>query len=405
MHSYQVQARGVFGNFDVEGATGTFSIEPPLFLRPIVLIPTSILAIGVLGLVGTLLWRKRAYNFSIRASEKRFRTVTETTSSAMFIYRDGQVQFVNPAAVSLTQYREDELLQMEFLDLVNRDDRPLLLEWQRSRGGDMNVPKRFLIRFATKEGNVRWVDYTVGSIVHDGQPAIVGTAVDITERVRLEENLRALAYQLSTTEERERRRMATYLHDVIGASLVLCKIKLRSLEHETPRDLLQQQLQEARRLLDQSIKNTRTLTFDLSPPVLYELRFESALRSLAEQMLEEHGIALTFADDNKPKPLPNEVRVVVFYAVREVLMNVIKHAEAKEVKLSIARKETWVAIDLEDDGKGFDVSHLELRTTHDGGFGLFNVRERLTYLGGCLGVQSTPGHGTEVSIAVKLEGV
>ena len=199
--------------------------------------------------------------------------------------------------------------------------------------------------------------------------------------------------------------MATYLHDVIGASLALCKIKLRSVEHETPREALQQQLQEARALLDQSIKNTRTLTFDLSPPILYELRFESALRSLAEQMLEEHGIVLTFTDDNKPKPLPNEVRVVVFHAVRELLMNVIKHAEAKEVKLSLSRKETWVAIDLEDDGKGFEISTLEQRRNHDGGFGLFNVRERLTHLGGCLGVHSTPGQGTKISIAVKLEEV
>jgi DNA-binding NarL/FixJ family response regulator/signal transduction histidine kinase len=220
------------------------------------------------------------------------------------------------------------------------------------------------------------------------------------ERVlEYQEELRYLASQVSLSEERERRRIAVSLHDRVGHILAIAKFKLEDLQESVPADTLNEIIQ----LIDQTIKDTRSLTFELSPPVLHELGFEAALEWLTKQTREQHPISTEFVDDGLPKPLGDDMRVVLFQAVRELLVNVSKHAHAESVKVSSRRSGDAIQIHVEDDGVGFDPFEVASRRGKDGGFGLFNISERLGYLDGRMEISSMPGNGTRVILTAPLK--
>jgi signal transduction histidine kinase len=215
--------------------------------------------------------------------------------------------------------------------------------------------------------------------------------------------LKSLASQLTLAEERERRRITTVLHATIGQSLAISKIELDALRHSvSPKDP-GQVLKEVSDSLGKDIDNIRSLMFDLSFPILYELGFETAVAAwLTDQIQEKHGIATEFQDDEQPKPLDDDVRVFLFRDVRELLINVVKHAQAKKVKVSIRKVGSEMYVSVEDDGLGFDPEKVAATAVREGGFGLFSIRERLEQLGGRLEIESEPGCGTKVTLIAPL---
>ena len=193
-------------------------------------------------------------------------------------------------------------------------------------------------------------------------------------------------------------------HDRIGQFLIMSKVQLEALRESTSSKESVRVLSDICNLLDQTIQNTRLLTFDLSSPILYELGFEAAVAEwLVEQIEHKHGIKTKFEDDGEPKPLDDDIRALLFRDVRELLINVIKHASAKKVKVSIRRADDKIRVGVEDDGVGFAVSELGSIASKTGGFGLFSIRERLGQLGGYLEVKSEPGRGTQVTITAPLK--
>jgi len=402
-YAYRVQARGLFGNYLAEGAGGSFFVPFPMYLRPGFLIPTGILLLAVVALGVVHLVRKRHHDIALRKSEAKFRTVTEMTSSAIFIFKDFQLLFVNSGAENLTGFTQSELLRMSYLDLIHPDDQAVPRREELSPAAGVPVPRRYEVRIITQGGRERWVDCSSGWIQFQGEAVRLATAFDITERKQAEGKLRSLASELSLTEERERRRMATYLHDVIGQTLALSKMKIRGLERTGLPPVHQQSLEAIRVLIDQSITDTQTLTFELCPPILYELSFEAAIEWLTERMESQHGIAIEFHNDRHPKKLSEEVKVLLFHAVREVLVNIIKHAEARRAVVLLSHLDGSMQIEITDDGKGFDMARKSGSSAGGGGFGLFNIRERLAYLGGNLEIKSQAGEGTRVTITSPLQ--
>jgi signal transduction histidine kinase len=108
-------------------------------------------------------------------------------------------------------------------------------------------------------------------------------------------------------------------------------------------------------------------------------------------------------DDERPKPLDDDVKVLLFRVVSELLVNVVKHAQAHEVNVSVQREDDHILIVVEDDGVGFDVAQMDMHWREGGGFGLFSIRERLQPLGGQLEITSAPGQGTRVVIMAPLK--
>jgi len=216
------------------------------------------------------------------------------------------------------------------------------------------------------------------------------------------DQLRSLASDLVLTEARERRALASELHDTVAQMLAIAKLTLES----TGAHLEGKSAEEVKRvvqLLQEASRQTRSLMADLSPSLLYEAGLGQALRALARRMGELHSLAIEVVDDGSPKPLGEDYRVLLFRAVQELLHNTVKHAKATRVKVSLQRDGTQVRIEVEDDGVGFLVSQ---RGRGDGmreGFGLFSIQERLRHLGGSFEIFSQPGRGVRAVLVVPLQ--
>ena len=214
------------------------------------------------------------------------------------------------------------------------------------------------------------------------------------------DQLRSLTSQLVLAEEKERRRIANDLHDQIGQNLATVRMKLGQVSSERSECCLD----EVQHLLEQIVADTRSLTFDLSPPILYELGLESAIEWLTERIQVQFGVQGTFVDDEEPKPLRDDVRVLLFQATRELLNNVARHAQAQNVYVSISRDGANLRIEIEDDGVGFDSSTATaILNPTNGNFGLFSVRERMDQLRGRFRLRSQPGRGTTATLVAPLE--
>ena len=216
--------------------------------------------------------------------------------------------------------------------------------------------------------------------------------------------LKSLASQLSLVEERERRHLAIELHDQIGQSLVFSKLKLDQLFQSAPSDDFSKALKDVSGCLEQIIRETRTLMFDLSSPILYEFGFEAAMGEwLKDEIQKKHGIETEFEDDEQPKPLDDDIRAILFRNVRELLVNVVMHAQAHKVKVSVYRDDGDIHVSIEDDGVGFDPVEVKSMAAKRDEFGLFSIRERLEQLGGLFEITSEPGRGCRISMTAPLK--
>jgi|GEM_PF-2021747 len=231
---------------------------------------------------------------------------------------------------------------------------------------------------------------------------------DITIRKEQERKIRdhqrelaSLTEELLLTEERERRRIALVLHDSIGQSLSFSKREIGVLQKKST-DSVREGLEYVKEQIDLAVRQTRDLTFELSPTTLHTFGLEAAVEELVEQLASRENLRYHFEATDEDKPLSEQIRTLLYRAARELLMNIIKHAEATNVSIRIDRREKSVRMVIEDDGKGFDLSQLERTTRQQEGFGLFSIRERLTYVGGKFAIESRPGEGTKVTLIAPL---
>ncbi|MCL5283022.1 MAG: PAS domain S-box protein [Planctomycetes bacterium] len=215
------------------------------------------------------------------------------------------------------------------------------------------------------------------------------------------EQLGSLTEELLMIEERQRRQIAQALHDSVGQSLAFSKRELNLLRQRGPEEV-RGRLQEVCAQLDDAIKHTRDLTFELSPSTLYTLGLQTALEELAEQFAESEGFHCQVEGPGDGIPLSEQVRSLLYRAVRELLVNVAKHAEARNVRIILDHDEQGFRIAVQDDGKGFDISILKGRGKGRG-FGMLSVRERLVHIGGAFAVESEQGQGTKVTMTIPID--
>ncbi len=212
--------------------------------------------------------------------------------------------------------------------------------------------------------------------------------------------VRALASELRLSEERERQRLAQDLHDTVAQCLAGCRFKLESLQTDLPDGTRHMRVGECLDFIDQAIKQTRLLMFEFYPWILDESGLEATLRSLAHRIQEAHGIQVECIGDGTTDTLGRDLRVLLFRTIRELLINVVKHAQARHVTISISSAGNQIRINVVDDGIGFDVAGLADEQAIKNGFGLISIRERLGRLGGRLNLISKPGQGTRAAVVI-----
>lgn len=215
-----------------------------------------------------------------------------------------------------------------------------------------------------------------------------------------QEQLKSLAQKLSTAEERERREIATDLHDHIGQGLAMIKLKLQVLQGNSVFGGQERDIEEIKNLTRQAIKYTRNLTFELSPLMVYELDLEAALHWLAEHFGQKYKLKVSLNSAGRSRLLAEDLRIVLFKSVRELLMNAVKHGKATRAEVAVQWLPHQLEITVRDNGSGFDqVTRGEFKPDLQS-FGLFNLKERIVQYNGQLTVDSRPGHGVLATISV-----
>ena len=210
---------------------------------------------------------------------------------------------------------------------------------------------------------------------------------------------RALAAALTLAEQAERRRISSLLHDHIQQLLFGAQFSVQSLRRLATDDKAEADLDRAYDAIAQSIDATRTLTLDLTPPVLDDEDYSVAVRWLAEHMGAQHGLTVEVSADGPAVVARREVRVLLTELVRELLFNVVKHAGTGRARVHVGGADGTLRVTVEDEGSGFDPGALGGR----GGFGLYSTRGRLELLGGRLDLDAAPGRGTRATIEIALD--
>jgi PAS domain S-box-containing protein len=344
---------------------------------------------------------------------KMLSAVVEQSTEGMAIAGlDGNLTFINEAWCRMHGYKSSEKLLGKSLAIFHN---------QEQMENEVKPFNEKVIELGAYSGEV-------GHITRDGKPfptlmattllkdkqgkpyALAGIAQDITERKEAEkkllnyqQQLRSLASKVVLAEEGERRRIATYLHDDIGHALAMCKIKLGPLKKSLSSAGHDSNLGEVYSLIEQAIECTRSLTFELSPPVLYELGLGAAVEWLIEKVKAEHGILIDFENDALLEIVDEDIKILLFQTMRELLTNVVKHAKAQNAKVSMWGYDGKIQISVKDDGVGFNASQTLSNLGNNAGFGLFDIRERLSHMGGHCDIQSHPGCGTSVTLVAPLE--
>ena len=338
-------------------------------------------------------------------------------AEVMFVVIDTDqiVRLINQKGCKVLGYNEKDIINNNWFDnfLPESIRKEVNTVFKKLVAGEIEPVEYFENHVLTKDGDERLIAWH-NTVLRDEQGRITATLTsgeDITERKKAEETilenqaqLKSLASQLSLTEESERRRIATELHDQIGQSLVFSKIKLDELHQSATSSELTKALDEICNNIGRIIQDTRTLTFDLSSPILNELGLEAAVAEwLDVQIREKHGIETEFVDDGQQKLLDDDIRALLFRNLRELLVNVIKHADAHKVKVSIRRVNEHIHINVEDDGKGFDAVKVMSTAIEETKFGLFSIRQRLEQLGGQFEIDTEERRGSKITMTAPLK--
>ncbi|GHV38136.1 hypothetical protein FACS1894187_16480 [Synergistales bacterium] len=241
---------------------------------------------------------------------------------------------------------------------------------------------------------------------------IVGALLDVTElkeaRAKEEfyrEKLVALASGLVAEKERERRLIASEIHDSISQNLAVAKLKLKllcvRLSENEPVDL-KKEIDSVTATLDESLQYTRTMTFELGVPVLYQLGLDAALQWLVSEAKRKHALDVVYRAQNLPAHMRDEIKSLLFRGAQELLMNVVKHAGVDSAVLSVWKKERRVFVRVEDGGSGFDVSAMSGSDLSNQSYGLFSLETLVRSMGGDVAIQSDFGLGTRVTLTLPL---
>jgi len=366
---------------------------------------------GIAERLGRIAERKKAKK-KLKASESEYRTLLENLPQKVFLKDENSVYI----SCNENYARDLKIKAHEIVGKTGYDFFPKELA-EKYRADDRRIMKSG----KTEDINEKYIQdgrevivHTIKTPVRDKEgnvAGILGIFWDITAQRRAQKRLlayqkrlRDLTSEMSLTEERERKRLAIELHDQVTQNLILFKINLGELRDKGLLGELVEPLDEIYKHLNRIIGDMRSLTFDLGSPTLYELGLEAAVREyLNEEIQQKHGIKTEFEDDAQAKPLDGDVCAILYRAVRELLINVVKHAQAQHVKVSICKDNDNIRINVSDDGVGFKPSIEGFGSGKTAGFGLFSIRERLSYLGGSVEIESKPGEGTRITLVAPIK--
>lgn len=350
--------------------------------------------------------------YTLQGADHTYRVLIETmTEGAVILSEDGTILYCNSRFAQMVQTPIENVIGDSIIDFVKALKKNYLADIiKRALSEDIRAE----MRIQHKNCEPLPVLVSMRSLSTEEMKSVCMVITDLTQQKQTEEKLKRyadelhrknkklnhraeqlarLTSELALTEERERRQLAQILHDHHQQLLVGARLNLDALSVNVS-DKGQHNLNTARSLIADSIQTSRSLTAELSPPILYQNGLVAGLEWLARWMHEKHGFSIELQMEPDIVVHQEVLTIVLFQSVRELLFNAVKHSGAKSAEVSLSKDESdRLRIVVRDAGKGFDSVRIWDSSHEKGGFGLFAIRERLKYLGFRFKVESAPGKG------------
>jgi PAS domain S-box-containing protein len=370
------------------------------------------------GIGVAYLWRNQQTGFyrrqyeaerERRALAQRYEYLTRFAND-MILVTDQNLKIVeaNDRAVDSYGYEREELLKMHLIDLYPSASKNVLYKLVQNVG--KNSGMIFEAIQQRNDGTTFPVEISLCRLEIEGQKLFQEIIRDITQRKQVEKalhesekSLRHLASQLLSAQEDERRRISSELHDELGQSLLILKLKLKNVEREMAKGAgpLTKECEEIYSFINKVVESVRRLSRNLSPSILEDLGLSVALRNQIREFTEHNSIRSNSELDQIDNLFPKESHINIYRIVQESLTNIGKYANATEIKVKIKKIDEKVSFLIEDNGQGFDVA--QVLNSSRRGLGLRTMQERLRMLGSSLEIWSQKGVGTRISFVIPVE--
>lgn len=365
---------------------------------------------------------------ALAAARNRYRDLYEYAPVGyLTLDEEGVVAQANLAAAGLCGRERGWMIGRRLEELVHEDDRDACYLLCRNAAG-AGGPRSDELRLNRDDGRETWVAVEAAADRENGGGFLV-TLTDITGRKKAEnrlrdfghtleyrvalrtaesrqksEHLRRLLAELAEADDRQRAGLADFFHDDLQQELVGARYHLETVAARQPAPDVAAPLNKAIRLLEQAVEKSRDIAASLSPPILKQQGLAAGVRALADRLAAAHGLQVDITETGPLRALPEAVTMLLYKAVRELLLNVAEHAGVAAAAVELARTDGGARATVTDAGRGFNARTVLADGTATG-LGLPNLRELVAVAGGTLVIEAAPGEGTRTTVTIPLRAV
>jgi len=340
--------------------------------------------------------------FTLDGAEHTYRLLIESMNEgALMLTADKMITYANQRFARMVKCPLEQVTGGSFRNFLSAADRATLRPLMKQAAKDGH---KIQVLLHAGDGSCIPVLLSIRELANEGSKnVIIGMVVtDLTEARRNEEQLRALAHRVVQAQEAERGRVAIELHDHI--TQLLCAILVRS---QTLADQLPAREKQAKReavklreLLGQTAEAVERISRNLRPGVLEQLGLVAGLRDTTTEFAKRTGVSVKLDCVTWAARLPGDIELTLYRILQEALKNVEQHARARHVTVRLTKRDNLVQLEIHDDGISFDPNHYQARRKQADRLGVLGMRERATYVGGTLNVNSVPGNGTTITVQI-----
>ncbi|MEP7236293.1 MAG: PAS domain S-box protein [Ferruginibacter sp.] len=348
--------------------------------------------IGIRVLTENINERKRA-EAVLRESEEKFRGIVEQSLVGIYIIQNGKLVYVNPGFEKIFGYSKNKLInKMSFDGLVHEDDIGIVSNSYNKRVSKRKTKQQYIFRGVRNDGAVLYLEVIASMIVYNDEPAIIGTLVDITDRIEEERRINQAVLE---AQEKERLQIGMELHDnvkqILAGSGLFLSIAQKKLDDK---EAVYKIIDDLKKYNTEAIDELRRLSHQLAPLLESDTILDDKINWLIRSLKMEDKLSVSVHLDKFEQPLANNTQLTFYRILQEQLSNILKYAGASAVEINIHKVGSYILLQVKDNGKGFDTQKKKE------GIGLENIRRRAQMLNGKVEIISSPGTGCEVNVLV-----
>ena len=340
-----------------------------------------------------------------------YRLMANNTNDIIAIHdKNFDIKYVSPAIENILGFNYERIITKSLERIAHRDD------WVTIKDEIFNkllkgIPiKPLTYRVYDINGNIVWLETLISTLTENGEiTSLVSASRDITQWMtdkkkieNYQSSLQKLTREISMIEEKQKKEIAANIHDHLSQSLVISKMRISDLEKKKELKNYYEDLDFIKNHISKALENSRKITYELSPPIIYQLGIIDALDWFADETKEKYKIDFNFTTNTDSIELTEFKSILLFRSIQEAVTNTLKYAKASLITLDVNKTSEKVTVTLVDNGKGFDTKILNDNISSKSGFGLFAVKERIRNLSGKLDISSEIGVGTKIKITIPV---